>query len=528
MPTKNRYDSSVSDADYASGETDQERRRRLAELERRVGDQQIASKLADQYSQLSPEEFDSAINTGIQSSGAGTRLAQNPSKAMGRPQNTKSATFIPSGVPSQQVQQQSRQQQDIGRQMGERAPMSNQGSLYDEGTTRHRVIGEQDDPGQWGSAFGTGWSSGRKTQLSNEEAKLEFRMLEGEADSFAAMRQQLTQNYERMDPVARSHYAQMQKQIMGLEKARSDGRLRPLEYLRGVKNLSEQAKQIKWQYHFKAPGGEPGDVVVTDGVMKMRKKDGDLEAVGYTPDFVQNNIVRLPGGKIAVPTSPGKPHEIIEEGAWDKDSMSAHKQEFQKHFKDQWKNTMKELTEMNGRPPTVREMADAEESVRAQVIAMMDGANRGAEELMSRQRRRLEGESRGVKVDMQDPMEEYAQKQRDQLSEQFKVPQAAPPPPPEQPAAPSPEQFQQNAAAAQAPAKPRPVSESDILRRLDPNIAAVPAIRDLAMQMSKIRAASGGVMQPGSPGEAEYRKLALQLKQMLEEANTRKSKIRGR
>ena len=210
---------------------------------------------------------------------------------------------------------------------------------YEEGTSVHQPASDTPDP------FVAPWQAFQqrtRRKPTPDEARAEFQMLSAERQQFEGFKQQLTQNFGRMDPVARSYYNDMQKRSMAIEKAYQSGKLRPIEYFRGIKELSDRAQTVLWDKHFTAPGSQPGDIVVQEGIRSIRQKDGSLEHVGYTQEYVRANTKRLPNGKMLVPVSPGKPDIEVE----DKRSIEANKL-----FEEQWDKAGKSFEEVNGRQP---------------------------------------------------------------------------------------------------------------------------------------------------------------------------------
>lgn len=148
---------------------------------------------------------------------------------------------------------------------------------------------------------GRRWPDSRR--MEEWQLKQHENALRGELDEYEAVRQQLTENYQRMDPFARTQYKEMEKRVQGLERARMEGRVRPLEYLRHMAQLADAAKEIKWQYHMKAPGGEVGDVIDKDqnGMFYQRQADGAMKLHYLSPDYVNQNTKQLDDSTWLVP-----------------------------------------------------------------------------------------------------------------------------------------------------------------------------------------------------------------------------------
>ena len=280
---------------------------------------------------------------------------------------------------------------------------------YEKATGAARVIedsGDQDVFSQQAGGWRRGWS-----RMSQDERVLEMKFLTPRVEQFEAMRQQLTENYERMDPVARSHYNDMQKRVMGLDKARGEGKLNQLEYLRSMEELNGRAQQIKWKYHFRAPGAQPGEIIEQNGVELMRTAKGDLEPIAFTPQYIKERSVPLGNGKIAVPLKPGGGYEIMDEATWNPDSLEGDKKEFRKLFREQWKEAWKEYVDMNGAEPDGEELQKFEERVHGQTMSMLEAERKASETLQSRRREREQAMLTGQQVNQTDLLEEVMSRQ---------------------------------------------------------------------------------------------------------------------
>lgn len=139
--------------------------------------------------------------------------------------------------------------------------------------------------------------------MSRDDMRFHVRNLQNSLNEFEQVRQSLTENYGRMDPFARTQYNEMNKKINGLERARGEGRIREVEYLRAMDTLSTRARQVKWKYHMKAPGGQVGDVIDKDGngMFYQRQPDGGMKLQHLSGQYVDQNTRQLDDGTWLVP-----------------------------------------------------------------------------------------------------------------------------------------------------------------------------------------------------------------------------------
>jgi hypothetical protein len=268
----------------------------------------------------------------------------------------------------QEVESRGRDTAEVEKSMDRLGRSSQQqGPTYEGSLSNARergIYGEDFDPNLFTqSAFEkiASASGGRRRKQTTTDQRLELRILEEEKDNFERTRQQLTENYERMDPFARSQYNQMNKRIMGLERARNSGRVSPVEYLRAMDTLSTQAKQVKWKYHFRQPGQGRGEISTNEQGMVMFQGEKGPEIVGLTPDYVKQNQVTLDDGRVLIP-SLGKSGrvEMIELEKGEKASNFKEMREVEKEYDDvvdkQFLELQKSWKEFNpGEIPTEQE-----------------------------------------------------------------------------------------------------------------------------------------------------------------------------
>lgn len=274
-----------------------------------------------------------------------------------------------------------------------------------------KIAEDAGDTGDIFSARSTGWNK-YITRMTEQERQQEMKFLSPRVEAFEAMRQQLTEQYDRMDPVARSHYNDMQKRAMGIEKAFGEKRINPLEYMRAMDELNSRAKQIKWKYHFRAPGAQPGEIVEQEGIKMMRNDKGGLDPIAYTPEFIQQNTIKLANGKIAVPLQPGKGYEIMDpEDMTDPEVIKTDGKDFKKLFLEQWDTAMEEYVKENGATPEGEELVNFEGRVRAQALSMMEMERSAIEQLHARSKERFEARKNGQPIQQKDILEEEMDQQ---------------------------------------------------------------------------------------------------------------------
>ncbi len=157
------------------------------------------------------------------------------------------------------------------------------------------------------------WADSRR--MDKWQLESHTKALKGEINAFEETRQKLTENFQRMDPFARTQYKEMEKKAKGLERARQEGRLRPLEYLRHMSQLADAAKTIKWNFHMKAPGGEVGDIWDKDGdgAFYQRQPDGTVKMVKMSPEYFQSKTQKLDDGLWLIPTIDKDGREVMKE-----------------------------------------------------------------------------------------------------------------------------------------------------------------------------------------------------------------------
>lgn len=157
------------------------------------------------------------------------------------------------------------------------------------------------------------WADSRK--MDKWQLDAHSKALKQEINAFEETRQKLTENYQRMDPFGRTQYKEMEKKVKGLERARQEGRLRPLEYLRHMSQLADRAKTIQWNFHMKAPGGEVGDIFDKDGDggFYQRQPDGTLKMVKMSDEYFDRKTKKLDDGLWLIPTIDKDGREVMKE-----------------------------------------------------------------------------------------------------------------------------------------------------------------------------------------------------------------------
>ena len=200
---------------------------------------------------------------------------------------------------------------------------------YDKATTHPKRQDESENSiTDFFTSMQQGGMRGRRQRISPEAYQQETRLLRSNADNFEKLLGQLNNEYERLDPPARAQFTELQKRSEGAHRGLTSGRLNELEYLRALDTVNQQAQRYKWEYHKIAPGGQLGDQIVVEGVIKTRTEKG-LEPTGFTPDFIKQNTISVGRGKLAVPVAPGKPYQIIDEEKYDRD-ISQEQELFEK------------------------------------------------------------------------------------------------------------------------------------------------------------------------------------------------------
>ncbi len=157
------------------------------------------------------------------------------------------------------------------------------------------------------------WADSRK--MDKWQLDAHSKALKQEINVFEETRQKLTENYQRMDPFGRTQYKEMEKKVKGLERARQEGRLRPLEYLRHMSQLADRAKTIQWNFHMKSPGGEVGDIFDKDGDggFYQRQPDGTLKMVKMSDEYFDRRTRKLDDGLWLIPTIDKDGREVMKE-----------------------------------------------------------------------------------------------------------------------------------------------------------------------------------------------------------------------
>jgi len=131
---------------------------------------------------------------------------------------------------------------------------------------------------------------------------------------------QLKKSQNKLDEPAAAKLADLSKRTEYARTAFEGGKLREGEYENVVASIQGVAKTYPWKSHIKPPGSNPGDVIVEDGIEKVRTKEG-LTAIGYTPEYISKNITMVgDSGNIAVPVAPGKPAKIINRRDWERNA----------------------------------------------------------------------------------------------------------------------------------------------------------------------------------------------------------------
>lgn len=308
------------------------------------------SRYMDKSADLNDDQFEQAINA--------------KTKSMGRP--TRALT--PRPVAPTQPRQLSGvvRPEDIGPD-----PASNEASKR---MGMPVVAGPQQDIG-----LGDQWSSGNRVWRTREELRQEAAILGRDADDFDKFRQQLHAQSGRMDPLGKSAYNDIQKKSMALMNAWTTGKLRPIEYLRGMKKLQEQSNLVNWQSHIAPEGTQPGEIMDTPHGPMTKTRDGETKVLALSPEFVRKNTTHLGGGQVVVPRA--QDGNIVSEQI----DMSPHLKEIDKRFDEQYKENVKSFQQSNGRLPGVNpttgklgdtpemmsELENFSKGVESQVVSMM-------------------------------------------------------------------------------------------------------------------------------------------------------------
>lgn len=272
----------------------------------------------------------------------------------------------------------------------------------------------------------------RNINRTNQEFQVEHQMLANSRNEFEDFLGEMNNNFERLDPVGRAQFTEIQKRMSGLQKAK-DRHLKPMEYLRAIDALHEQAKQYRWQSHFVAPGGQLGDQVERNGVVHTRTDKG-LEPTAYTAQYIKENTVPAGRGQLSIPTMPGKPNQIVKEEVGDRDIAGEAQvyKELSSEFDDQFGKVTKLWSESHPlEQPNPDDIQKFRDDALAHVVARRKMLMNAAKSVYDADLRK--GDKEAVGTGTKDPFEAEKQqremKDREtiarQLFEQNKKPKAA-------------------------------------------------------------------------------------------------------
>lgn len=138
------------------------------------------------------------------------------------------------------------------------------------------------------------------------------------ADSWDAQRGMLMN--VNLDQRGQAKLAELNKQTEALENARDEGKLRPEEFTRAISDVQRKGEQFNWDLHKKPEGTNPGDIIEDQGVRKLRMPDGSLDPIGYTPQYVIDNVVPIGDtGNLLIPVSPREGYKVMAKKDWARD-----------------------------------------------------------------------------------------------------------------------------------------------------------------------------------------------------------------
>jgi hypothetical protein len=140
--------------------------------------------------------------------------------------------------------------------------------------------------------------------MEDWQKKQQTQLLAQEFSQFEKIKQQLSQNFQRLDPFGRVQFRAMEQRYNLHYNKYVQGRYNTLQYLRKQAQLAEGYKAINWSYHMKAPGGAPGDVISPEnnGIFYQRQKDGSLKIHRLSPEYVEQNTKEIAPGLWERPT----------------------------------------------------------------------------------------------------------------------------------------------------------------------------------------------------------------------------------
>ena len=169
----------------------------------------------------------------------------------------------------------------------------------------------------------------------------------------------LQKDAQKFDVPANHVISDLGKKTDALQANR--GLLRDDEMAAAVKQLQSSATSFPWEHHIKQPGSTPGDVIEQEGIRKLRQPDGSLMPIGYTAQFIQQNIVPLgDSGQLAIPVSPTEPYRIVaakkRDMAQEREDISAAVVGIRGIKQTLMKSAMDRGTAMN--PETILEISD--------------------------------------------------------------------------------------------------------------------------------------------------------------------------
>ena len=189
-------------------------------------------------------------------------------------------------------------------------------SPYDEGTSIHDKIY---DPKQFAISDYLRANEGTTVApLEIQEGmagRIQQAMLMRNVDEWDAIRARLNKDWEKFDGIAKSQIDQLDNQTEALNKARDSGALSEMQYMEEIGRIGRVAKSYKWDAHERAPGSQVGDIVIDNGIGKIRTKDG-FKSEFFTKDYITEHTVavRDEDGNVihySVPSAPGQKPNIV-------------------------------------------------------------------------------------------------------------------------------------------------------------------------------------------------------------------------
>ena len=88
---------------------------------------------------------------------------------------------------------------------------------------------------------------------------------------------QVRNDQDRLDQLGSSKLRETGQKMDSLRNARSTGKIDGDEFMREMRNVHDDAARFRWKSHVMPHGSRPGDIVVDNGIQKVRNDGGGFD-----------------------------------------------------------------------------------------------------------------------------------------------------------------------------------------------------------------------------------------------------------